>query len=103
MNNILDGGAPFYGVYTCEDGRWMSVGCIEPKFYAIFLDKFLEALPDQFQMDGAENEERWRPRKENQDERGEWPRLRKFLECGFRTNTRDYWEKVFHGMWLTVL
>jgi len=96
-NNLLDGGAPFYGVYTCKDGRWMSVGCLESKFYAVFLDKFLEALPDNFQMDREQKGKRWRPRAESQHERSEWPLLRNFLECGFQTNTRDYWEQVFQG------
>jgi alpha-methylacyl-CoA racemase len=32
--NVLDGGAPYYRVYATSDGRHMSVGAIEPKFYA---------------------------------------------------------------------
>jgi alpha-methylacyl-CoA racemase len=32
--NLFDGGAPYYGVYRCADGGWLSVGAIEPKFYA---------------------------------------------------------------------
>jgi len=95
--NLLDGGAPFYGIYACKDGRWMSVGCLEPKFYAIFLDKFVETLPHDFRIEGESGTERWRPKKQNQLNTTEWTMLRKFLESGFRTNTRDYWEKVFHG------
>ena len=34
VNNVLDGGAPYYRVYGTSDGRHMSVGAIEPKFYA---------------------------------------------------------------------
>lgn len=35
--NLLDGGAPFYRCYRCADGRYMSVGALEPQFYAAFL------------------------------------------------------------------
>ena len=35
---MLSGVAPFYGVYRCADGQWMSVGAIESKFYAQLLD-----------------------------------------------------------------
>lgn len=36
-SNLLDGGAPFYGVYRCADGRHVAVGAIEPQFYAVLL------------------------------------------------------------------
>ena len=36
-SNVLDGGAPFYGVYATSDGRFMAVGAIEPKFYKALL------------------------------------------------------------------
>ena len=48
MSNTLDGGAPFYNVYTCSDGRWFSLGCLEPKFYKAFLERLLAALPEAF-------------------------------------------------------
>ena len=38
-DNILDGAAPFYGTYQCADGKWLSVGSIEPQFYDILIDK----------------------------------------------------------------
>lgn len=38
-SNILDGGAPFYQNYRCKDGRYLSLGSIEPQFYAIALEK----------------------------------------------------------------
>lgn len=31
---LLSGGAPFYDCYRTADGRWLSVGALEPKFYA---------------------------------------------------------------------
>ncbi|WP_024806038.1 CaiB/BaiF CoA-transferase family protein [Nocardia sp. BMG51109] len=36
--NLLDGGAPFYRAYRCQDERWLAVGAIEPKFWVNFLD-----------------------------------------------------------------
>ena len=88
--NLLDGGAPFYDVYTCSDHRWMSVGCIEPRFFKIFIDRFTKGLSP-----GTPQE--WRPSPETQMNREEWPRLRKYLVDGFRSNTRDYWAKIFQG------
>ena len=34
-NNMLDGGAHYYDTYECADGRWISVGAIEPQFYML--------------------------------------------------------------------
>ncbi|GJE88435.1 CoA transferase [Phanerochaete sordida] len=95
MQHTLDGGAPFYNVYTCADDRWMSVGCLEPRFYAAFLERFLAALPENYVK---ENFGGWAPTLEQQfDREGEWPRLRRLFEDGFRMYGRDRWAKVFHG------
>ena len=88
--NLLDGGAPFYDVYTCSDGRWMSVGCIEPQFFKTFIHHFIRGL-------GPGTPLGWRPSPETQMNREEWPRLRKFLVDGFRSNTRDHWAKIFQS------
>jgi alpha-methylacyl-CoA racemase len=37
--NLLDGGAHFYDTYQCADGKWISIGSIEPQFYAQLLEK----------------------------------------------------------------
>lgn len=89
---MLDGGAPFYDVYTCSDGGWISVGCLEPQFYKTFLDVFNKSLPSEFSVHGG-----WIPVAERQREAEDWPRLKEYIEKGFMTNTRDYWTKVFHG------
>lgn len=73
--NLLDGGAPFYQVYECRDGQHISIGALEPKFYAALL-KILglseEALPAQMDRSG-------------------WPRLkRRFAEI-FKTKSRAEW------------
>ncbi|KAJ7052615.1 CoA-transferase family III [Mycena amicta] len=90
-SRLLDGGAPFYDVYTCNDGRWMSVGCLEPAFYKIFIHGFAKAAPPDFSIDG------WKPKAEDQFDRDDWPRLREYLTKGFALYPRDYWAKVFHG------
>jgi alpha-methylacyl-CoA racemase len=79
--NLLDGGAPFYDVYTCADGRFVAVGALEPQFYAALLDGLDLAdadLPPQ------------------SDPRG-WPRLREAFTQAFAARPREHWERVFEG------
>lgn len=90
--NILDGGAPFYGIYTCKDNGLMSVGCLEPQFFKAFINGFLAALPSGFALSDG-----WRPTIRSWHDRDEWPMLREFLKSGFRSNTRQYWTDIFHG------
>ncbi|MFC4561935.1 CaiB/BaiF CoA transferase family protein [Nocardiopsis mangrovi] len=79
--NYLDTGAPWYDVYECADGRHVSVGCIEPQFYAAFLDGL--------GLSGADLPGQWdRPR---------WPELRARFSEVLRTRTRDAWAAVFEG------
>ena len=37
--NLLDTGAPFYDVYECADGEYVSIGSLEPQFYAELLSR----------------------------------------------------------------
>ncbi|KAJ7158825.1 CoA-transferase family III domain-containing protein [Mycena filopes] len=90
-SRLLDGGAPFYNVYVCRDGGWMSVGCLEPAFFKAFLEGFLKAVPPGFSLDG------WTPTLDVQFDRDEWPQLKEYLTQGFATQGRDYWARVFHG------
>jgi alpha-methylacyl-CoA racemase len=80
-SNLLDGGAPFYGVYETADGRHLAVGALEPQFYAELLRRLgLDAgdLPDQLDRDG-------------------WPLLRERLAALFRTRTLDEWSELLAG------
>ncbi len=80
-SNLFDGGAPFYAVYGCSDGRAISVAPIEPHFYALLLEGLGltgEDLPDQYDQ----------PR---------WPELRERLAEVIRTKRRDEWTAVFDG------
>ena len=55
-SNMLDGGAHFYDTYKCKDGKFLSVGAIEPQFYSVLLEKLEISDPDfQEQM----NREKW--------------------------------------------
>ncbi|KAI5988787.1 CoA-transferase family III [Pisolithus albus] len=90
-SNLLDGGAPFYDVYTCSDGKWMSVGCLEPQFFKTFIDIFKNVL----RMNGSKLG--WIPTPEARTRKEDWPKLRTFLENGFKTKPRDYWASLFHG------
>ena len=52
--NLIDTGAPYYDVYETSDGRWMSIGALEPQFWAEAVRVLeLEAVPDR------EDRERW--------------------------------------------
>ncbi len=79
--NLLDGGAPFYGVYQTADGEHVAVGALEPKFYAELLGRLgLDAadLPPPA-------------------DRERWPQLRERLAAVFRTRTRAEWCELFDG------
>ena len=79
--NFIDGAAPFYATYACSDGRFVSVGAMEPQFYRALL-KLLD-LSD--------------PRFDAQWDRSMWPILRDALEKRFREQPRDAWCRVLEG------
>ncbi|HEY3144471.1 MAG TPA: CaiB/BaiF CoA-transferase family protein [Acidimicrobiales bacterium] len=79
--NLLDTGAHFYDVYETSDGQYMSVGAIEPQFYAALLQGL-----------GLEKEELpW------QHDRAHWPALKERFAAIFKTKTRDEWTAIFDG------
>ncbi|GAA5864756.1 hypothetical protein JCM8547_008299 [Rhodosporidiobolus lusitaniae] len=88
--NILDGGAPWYDVYETKDGKFMSLGPIEPQFYSVFLKLFIEALPPQLVPSPP-------PSAEDQLDRSTWPSLSSFFTDGFCTKNRDDWTQYFLG------
>lgn len=81
-SNLLDGGAHFYNTYETSDGKWISVGSIEPQFYALLLEKSGlgadEELPEQMSQ-------------------SDWPDLKDKLTEIFRTKTRDEWDEIMLG------
>lgn len=73
--NMLDGGAPYYDTYSCADGKWISLGSIEPQFYALLRDK--AGLSD--------------PAFDAQNDKSQWPTLKDKVAAVIATKTRDQW------------
>jgi alpha-methylacyl-CoA racemase len=78
-SNVIDGGAPFYNVYQCRDGKWLSVAAIEPQFFAVLVK--VTGLADS-----------WLAQQWN---RPEWSSLQQQLATLFTTRTRDEWCALF--------
>ena len=77
--NVLDTGAPFYDTYETKDGKFVSLGSLEPQFYAELLaearPRRAKGLPAQMDQSG-------------------WDTLRtRFTEL-FKTKTRDEWDEI---------
>jgi alpha-methylacyl-CoA racemase len=79
--NLLDTGAHFYDTYETSDGKYISLGSIEPQFYAELIDKLGlagESLPSQM-------------------DKSAWPALKERFEGIFKTKTRDEWCEIMEG------
>ena len=85
--NLLDGGAPFYDVYETADSQWVSIGSIEPQFYAQLLE--LSGLEASYRDRGEELP--------HQMNKPEWGAMKDRLAEIFRTRTRDEWCEVMEG------
>lgn len=72
----------------------MTLACIEPHFFKIFIEKFLEALPEHFVLS-----EEWREFSAvvARADRKSWPKLKQFLMSGFSLRTRNDWADIFFG------
>ena len=80
-SNLLDGGAFFYDTYACADGKYLSVGAIEPQFYALLLERC--GISD------SDFEEQW--------QRGLWPQLKAKLAAVLLQKSRDEWCALLEG------
>ncbi len=78
---LLGGAAPFYRTYACADGRHLAVGPLEPKFYAVLLEKT-----------GAEGEAL-----RAQYDRSRWDEAAAQLAVLFAARTRDDWCALLEG------
>jgi alpha-methylacyl-CoA racemase len=79
--NVLDGAAPWYGVYETADGKYIAVGAIEGRFYAELVKRLGladTALPGQH-------------------ERARWGELRAAFAAAFKQKSRDEWCKLLEG------
>jgi alpha-methylacyl-CoA racemase len=79
--DLLDGSAPFYGVYRCADGRSIAVGAVEPKFYRALL-ALIGADPELASI---------------QFDESTWPATRERLQNIFFTRPRDVWVDLLQG------
>ncbi|MEI6487157.1 MAG: CaiB/BaiF CoA-transferase family protein [Sphingomonadales bacterium] len=74
--NLLDTGAHMYDTYECADGKWISIGSLEPQFYALLLEK--TGLKDDADFAAQMNS-------------AQWPALKERLTALFKTRSRDEW------------
>jgi len=77
--NWLDSGAHYYEAYECADGEFLSIGAIEPAFYANLLAVLGlndEDLPDQ-------------------NDESAWPTMKDRIAAVLRTRSRDDWMAAF--------
>ena len=79
--NLLDGGAHFYDVYETSDGKYISIGAIEPQFYALLLEK------------AGLNADHFSP----QHDQELWPEFQLELRAVFKTRTRREWCELLEG------
>ena len=80
--NMLDTGAHFYNTFETKDGKWISIGSIEPQFYALLREKL--GLQDRAEFDAQMNP-------------AGWPALKEELRSVFKTKTRDEWCALLEG------
>ena len=79
--NLFDGGSPFYAIYECADGGYMSIAPIEPHFYALMLETIgidQSELPPQY-------------------DRTRWPEVKAVLQARFLEKTRGEWCEILEG------
>jgi alpha-methylacyl-CoA racemase len=79
--NAIDTGSHYYNVYETADGKYVSIGAIEPKFYAELIDK-LGLIKDDLPK---------------QQDSSAWPDLKTKLTSIFRSKTRDEWCEIMEG------
>jgi len=81
-DNMLDGAAHFYDTYECKDGKYVSIGSIEPQFYALL--RHHTGLTDDPDFDA-------------QMDKSKWPMLKEKLAVVLKTKTRDEWTEIMEG------
>ncbi|MCC6609906.1 MAG: CoA transferase [Burkholderiales bacterium] len=80
--NLLDSAAPFYDTYQCADGRWITLGAIEPPFYGLMLEKLGLAGDPLFA---------------DQFDETQWPARKRRITDVIRGKTRDEWCALLEG------
>ncbi|MGD9814047.1 MAG: CaiB/BaiF CoA transferase family protein [Hyphomonadaceae bacterium] len=80
--NLLDGGAPFYDVYETADGQFVTLGSLEPQFYALLLEKAGLAGDPLFSA---------------QMDRSQWAAMSAKVAEVIRSKTREQWTALLEG------
>ena len=80
--NLLDTAAHFYDTYECADGQFISIGSIEPQFYALLREKL--GLTGDAAFDA-------------QMDKAQWPTLKARLTEIFKSQPRDHWCVLMEG------
>jgi len=80
-SNLLDGGMPYYCVYETADGKHVSVGSIEPQFFAEMIK--LSGMPERFIAE------------QNNPEK--WDEIKATFTQTFKSKTRAQWVEIFEG------
>jgi alpha-methylacyl-CoA racemase len=87
-NRQIDGGqpspfydSPFYDAYACADGRFITIGALEPQFYALLLKKL--------QLDDVDPAAQY--------DRNQWPSLKTRLAQLFAKYPSDHWRRLLEG------
>jgi len=80
QSNLLDGATPWYDVYETKDGKFVSIGAIEYRFYELLLET-LGLTEPKYRDRSPEN----------------WPVLREAFTAAFKTKTRDEWCAIMEG------
>lgn len=79
--NMLDGAAHFYDTYECADGQYVSIGSIEPQFYAL-----LKELAGLDEADFG-----------NQHDQAQWSQMKEKLAGVFKQKTQAQWSEIMEG------
>lgn len=85
--NMLDTAAHFYDTYECSDGRFVSIGAIEPQFYLQLLEH--TGLEQVYAERGEQLP--------HQMDKSRWPEMKQHLADIFATKSRDEWCEIMEG------
>lgn len=80
-HGLLGGAGPYYNVYATKDGKYMSVGSIEPQFFAILVER------SGIDFDPAD-----------ENNVAKWPELKQKLTDAFLTKTQAEWQTIFEDV-----
>ena len=79
--NLLDTGAPYYDVFECSDGKFISIGSIEPQFYSELL-----------RITGLDQQEN-----PKQMDRQSWDEMKSKIASAIKSKSREEWENLMEG------